>query len=142
MVRESQYAYMNTLCVLALVLSYPILVLSLFLFYALCILVGKDHTRIHIRIDFLRRIVYLVFSGNPPHEDPQMTIQTIAQKQLDQPTTIYFARKGTSDCYWFNLGVVMSYSDYDAPARRVSLDLTELAATDWRVIRVGFSAYK
>jgi hypothetical protein len=63
-----------------------------------------------------------------------MTIQTIAQKQLDQPTTLHFARKGTTDCYWFNLGVVMSYSNSDMNGRRVSLDVDDLAANDWRVI--------
>ena len=64
-----------------------------------------------------------------------MTIQTIAQKQLDQPTTIHFARRGTSDCYWFSAGNVMSYSDSDMNGRRVALDLDSLAATDWRVIK-------
>jgi hypothetical protein len=62
--------------------------------------------------------------------------QTIAQKQLDQPTTLYFARKDTSDCYWFNLGSVMSYSDSDMNGRPVSLDVDDLAATDWRVIKL------
>ena len=64
-----------------------------------------------------------------------MTVQTIAQKQLDQPTVLYFARKGTSNCYWFDFGVVMSYSDSDMHGRRVALDVYDLAATDWRVIK-------
>ena len=67
-----------------------------------------------------------------------MTIQKIAQKQLDQPSTLYFARKGTSDCYWFNIGSVRAYSDTERGGRRVSLELDDLAATDWRVIQVGF----
>jgi hypothetical protein len=63
-----------------------------------------------------------------------MTIQKIAQKQLDIPSTIHFARKGTSDCYWFDLGSVRAYSDTERSGRRVSLDVNDLAATDWRVI--------
>lgn len=63
-----------------------------------------------------------------------MTIQLIAQKQLDQPTVLHFARNGTSDCYWFDLGSVRVYSDTERGGRRVSLDVDDLAATDWRVI--------
>jgi hypothetical protein len=63
-----------------------------------------------------------------------MTIQKIAQKQLDQPTVLHFTRKGTSDCYWFNHGSVMSYSDSNMDGRRVPFGVDDLAATNWRVI--------
>lgn len=64
-----------------------------------------------------------------------MTIQAIAAKQFDSPSTIlYFARKGTSDCYWFNCGTVRAFSDTVQGGRRVALDRDDLAATDWRVI--------
>jgi hypothetical protein len=85
-------------------------------------------------VDNSAGLKYLIFSGYQPHKDPQMTIQTIAQKQLDQPTTLYFTRKSTSDCYWFDYGNVMSYSDSDMNGRCVSLGVDDLAATDWSVM--------
>ena len=64
-----------------------------------------------------------------------MTIQTLARKQLDQKLVFHFSRKNTSDCYWFDLGVLRSYSDTDLSGRRASLDIDDLAASDWRIIR-------
>lgn len=64
-----------------------------------------------------------------------MTIQKIAQKQFDQRDIFHFARKGTSDCYWFEFGVLRSYSDTDTKGRRIALDLEALAATDWQIIK-------
>jgi hypothetical protein len=64
-----------------------------------------------------------------------MTIEKIAQKQFDSPSTIlHFARKGTSDCYWFDCNTVRAFSDSVQGGRRVALDLNDLAATDWDVI--------
>jgi hypothetical protein len=64
-----------------------------------------------------------------------MTIQTIARKQLDQPSPLYFARKGTADCYWFHLGCLRAFSDINIKeGRSVSLSVEDLAASDWRVI--------
>lgn len=63
-----------------------------------------------------------------------MTINKIAQKQLDSPSTIYFARKGTSDCFWFDLGSLKSYADGERGGRHASLSSADLAAGDWRVI--------
>lgn len=66
-----------------------------------------------------------------------MTIQILAQKQTNQSATIYFARRKTSNCYWFNLGAVVSYSDSDMNGRRVYLTISDLAATDWYVIKTS-----
>lgn len=62
-----------------------------------------------------------------------MTIQKIAQKQLDTPTTIHFARKGTADCFWFDLGEVKTYNNAMDVVRRY-LNADDLAASDWRII--------
>jgi hypothetical protein len=64
-----------------------------------------------------------------------MTIQKIAQMQRDTTSTIHFARKGTSDCYWFDNGMLNIYRDAPGAGRRVSLDLEGLAATDWQIIK-------
>ena len=64
-----------------------------------------------------------------------MTIQKIAQKQFDRRDILHFARKGTSDCYWFEFGVLRSYSDTDAKGRRMVLDIEALAATDWQIFK-------
>ena len=64
-----------------------------------------------------------------------MTIQQIAQKQLDTPSThVHFARKGTADCYWFDCGTIRAFSDTELGGRRIALDLNDLAAKDWRII--------
>jgi hypothetical protein len=60
-----------------------------------------------------------------------MTIQEIAQKQIDQPAIrLHFARNGFREHYWFDesSGSIRSYS-----GRRVTFDLYDLAATDWVV---------
>jgi hypothetical protein len=63
-----------------------------------------------------------------------MTIQKIAQKQLDTFSNLHFARKGTSDCYWFSAGTLRTYSDTQKDGRSASLSIDDLAATDWRII--------
>lgn len=62
-----------------------------------------------------------------------MTIQKIAQKQLGTTSTIHFARKGTSDCFWFDLGEVKTYTNTMDIVRRY-LNADDLGASDWRVI--------
>jgi hypothetical protein len=65
-----------------------------------------------------------------------MTIQKIAAIQRDEVEVIHFARKGTSDCFWFGRGgQVLSYHDAYPMGRPLTLDLYDLAATDWRVIK-------
>lgn len=66
-----------------------------------------------------------------------MTIQAIAKKQIETSSIVYFARKGSSDCYWFAFGSLRSYSDTDQDGCRISLPVGDLAANDWRVIRRG-----
>ena len=70
-----------------------------------------------------------------------MTIQKIAQMQSDTTSIIHFARRGTSDSYWFDDEVLNTYRDSPGSGRHVSLDLCALAATDWKIIkqiRVGY----
>ena len=73
-----------------------------------------------------------------------MTLQKIAQMQLaDSSTVIHFARKGATECLWFDWetarwfswGTIRAFSNTVPDGIHIELNLGDFAATDWRIIR-------
>ncbi|MDE2099408.1 MAG: hypothetical protein KGL39_19305 [Patescibacteria group bacterium] len=65
-----------------------------------------------------------------------MNIHKIARMQWNDESTLYFASKGTSDCYWFDPhGVVRKYNDIFPDGFHVALTLDDIEANDWRIIK-------